>query len=390
MKKYFLLLALLLIAALAAVGLHPEVLDGYKKGLYAKEISTSTGFFNEKIKTPVLAALKGGPDKGMQSGGLTPEELAALEGTGSDLDDPDAGTGVVKGGGDKPEAKDPDGGDTPAVTNPDDEPKVANTDPKNPSKADPEPVDDPDKPGTAETDGTPEKGDDPPGDKPEPGTTTTAGTDNTGKTPGKTTGKTPGKTPGITPGITPEKTPGTTADNTPDKTPAADPVKYIYDEFTAAGGVEFTGYSGVKTQHCWFNDISGYFDMPGGTPAGGSLKIIILTEELDCKDGGFTKVCRGSFLDVDNFQTATFTSASIKPIEGDDKFRVVGKLQIKDNTNPVGFDAVITQDEEDESATVFAEFKLDRQKYGLDYNGAAGYAISDEFSLKLELTGETE
>jgi len=372
MKKYFLLLALLLIAALAAVGLHPEVLDGYKKGMYAKEVSTSTGFFNDKVKTPLLAALKGGPDKGMQSGGLTDEEKAALAGgtdpeNGTDPDNTGNGnSGVVKNGTDKPEVKDPDdGADTTAATNP----KDGGSDPKDPKQKDPDTA-------TAKT-GT---------DNDKPGTASTKDPDTTDSTDGG--GKSePGKTGG----------PATVADggaDTPDNggkaAPDGDPVKYLYDEFIAAGGVEFTGYSGIKTQNCWFNDIGGHFTMPKGSPEGGTLEVIIVTEELDCKDGVFTKVCRGEFLDIDDYPEATFKSVSIKPIEGDNKYRVIGKLQIKDKVEPCGFDAVIIQDEDEETATITAEFKLDRQKFGLDYNGAGNYAISDEFSLKLELTGETE
>jgi|GEM_PF-1380276 len=415
MKKYVLLLALLLIAALSAIGLHPEVLDGFKKELYADEVKTSTSFFNEKVKTPLLAALKGGPDEGMQSGGLTAEELAAQE--NGDPDDPEkpdtkntadtadtpdtpdtvdpadtvdtpdtpgtististpgkTGTdggisGITKGGGDEPAPNDPDGGGE--STNPEDDPKVVGTDPKDPEHGNSEP-----EPGTTDKPDGSDKAADP--DK--SATSTTSATPATPATP---------TTPEKGDGDNPESTVAAGTD-TPAKASSGDAIKYVYDEFEAAGGVEFTGYSGVKSQTCWFNDVTGSLDMPNGNPEGGRLNVVIGTEELDCKDAKFTRVCLGYYLEIDDYPTATFTSKSIKPMKGDNMYRVLGELQVKDKTKIVGFNALITQDEEAETSTVSAEFKLKRDDFGMDYNGVAGYAISDEFSLKLELTGETE
>jgi len=80
MNKLFLLLALLLAFLLAAVGLQPDVLkEGYKAGMYDKEVTQGKTYLTKYVTTPVQDYLKGGPDQNLQSGELTDEEKAELE-----------------------------------------------------------------------------------------------------------------------------------------------------------------------------------------------------------------------------------------------------------------------------------------------------------------------
>lgn len=171
---------------------------------------------------------------------------------------------------------------------------------------------------------------------------------------------------------------------------AGTPIRYVYNEATSAGGVAFVGYSGVRTQHCSFADITGQFDMVNGTPDRAKLQLVINTRKLECKDARFTKVGLGFFLEVDDFPEATFHSSKITKVPGAsaNKYRVVGGLRIKEKTNLVAFDADITQDPSAKTATLIGALNLNRQTYGLDYNGV--YAISDTFTLKLKLTGKSK
>jgi polyisoprenoid-binding protein YceI len=92
----------------------------------------------------------------------------------------------------------------------------------------------------------------------------------------------------------------------------------------------------------------------------------------------------GDFFGVEKYPTANlvFTSVSNK---GNGVYAVKANLTIKDKTNPLSFDLATT------TKTANTAFKVDRTKYGIEYNSGNFFqnlgdkAIYDDFELTVSL-----
>jgi polyisoprenoid-binding protein YceI len=135
---------------------------------------------------------------------------------------------------------------------------------------------------------------------------------------------------------------------------------------------------------------SGILDFDGKTFKGGEF-VIDMTSivDNDLTDKEYNKkftdhMNSADFFDTAANKTATFKTAKVTKKKGD-TYTVTGDLTIKGKTNPVTFDADVTQS----GAT--AVIKVDRTKYGIKYGsgkffqGLGDKMINDEFQLTVTL-----
>lgn len=95
------------------------------------------------------------------------------------------------------------------------------------------------------------------------------------------------------------------------------------------------------------------------------------------------------FFGVEQYPEATFTidSVSSRGAEGD--YRVAGTITIKDKTQPLKFNAIVSADGDQSTAT--ASFKLDRTDFDVRYGSGSFFdnlgdkTIYDEFDLTINL-----
>jgi len=115
-------------------------------------------------------------------------------------------------------------------------------------------------------------------------------------------------------------------------------------------------------------------------PQNGSLKLEIETESLWSDDQKLTEHLKNpDFFDVRKFPKITFESTSIDAAS-EDNVQLVGKMTMLGKTVEVKVPckAVLT----DGSATLTAEFKLDRTKFGMNYGKGK---INDEVEINATL-----
>ena len=96
------------------------------------------------------------------------------------------------------------------------------------------------------------------------------------------------------------------------------------------------------------------------------------------------------FFDVEKYPTIRFATKRIEKV-GDNRYRIVGDLTIKDVTREVAFDAEVFGPAKNpwgmEVISVSAEAKIDRKEFGLTWNAAlefGGWLVGDEVKLIFE------
>jgi polyisoprenoid-binding protein YceI len=97
------------------------------------------------------------------------------------------------------------------------------------------------------------------------------------------------------------------------------------------------------------------------------------------------------FLNVKEFNTATFKINTVKPLKSDEGFNhtIAGELTIKGITHPIAFPANIKIT--DGKLAAYGEMTIDRTKYDIKYGSASFFesigdkAIMDDFIMKISL-----
>jgi polyisoprenoid-binding protein YceI len=99
------------------------------------------------------------------------------------------------------------------------------------------------------------------------------------------------------------------------------------------------------------------------------------------------------FFDVEKYPELTFKSTRIEKV-GDDRYRVVGQLTIRDATREVTLDVEYGGRGKDpwgnERIGFLAKATLDRKDFGLGWNQvleAGGFLVGDRIDVELELEG---
>ena len=109
------------------------------------------------------------------------------------------------------------------------------------------------------------------------------------------------------------------------------------------------------------------------------MTIEIKTDSLWSDDEKLTGHLKNpDFFDVKKYPTIKFESTKIEV--SDDKSTIIGKLTILDKTVEVKIPT--TNEIDDKSLTVKADFKIDRTKWGMNYGKGK---IEDDVELKITL-----
>ena len=148
--------------------------------------------------------------------------------------------------------------------------------------------------------------------------------------------------------------------------------------------IQFVGSKVTGSHNGSFQDFSGQVDYTGNVEQS-RVNITIKTDSITTDDEGLTKHLKtADFFDVAKFPEATFVSTAIKA--GGDKgasHTVTGNLTLHGVTKSVTFPATIAVTPD--TATVDANFSINRKDFGINYAGAANNLIRDDVVLTLTI-----
>lgn len=140
-----------------------------------------------------------------------------------------------------------------------------------------------------------------------------------------------------------------------------------------------------------FGDISGTV-VTDGTPEGSHVDVVIATASVSTHDAGRDVHLRSpDFFDVDKFPHIHFVSTSVKP-KGDNEYRVMGNLTIRDVTRPVELEVTREGSGRDpwgsDRVGFSATARIDRRDFGLTWNQAleaGGVLVSNDVRLSIDV-----
>ena len=148
--------------------------------------------------------------------------------------------------------------------------------------------------------------------------------------------------------------------------------------------IEFVGSKVTGSHNGSFQDFSGQIDYTGNVETS-RVNLTIKTASLTADDPKLTEHLKTpDFFDVAKFPEATFVSTAIKP--GGEKgasHTVTGNLTLHGVTKSVTFPATIAVTPD--TATVNANFSINRKDFGINYAGAANNLIRDDVVLTLTI-----
>lgn len=186
---------------------------------------------------------------------------------------------------------------------------------------------------------------------------------------------------------------GFPANTAPDMT--SDTIKDgVYTASLEDSKVEWQAYKVTGQHNGEVNLNSGELEFKNNQIVGGnfvvdmtSITVLDLSGENKGKLEGHLK--SPDFFGVEKYPTAKFNITNAFPVGDDGKYRIKGDMSIKEDTHPVSFDAMMT--EEGDIMVANAEFKIDRSKYNVRYGSGSFFdnlgdkTIYDEFDLNVTL-----
>ncbi|HEU4768628.1 MAG TPA: YceI family protein [Pyrinomonadaceae bacterium] len=151
--------------------------------------------------------------------------------------------------------------------------------------------------------------------------------------------------------------------------------------------VEFIGSKVTGSHNGSFEKFNGEIAYVNNDPTKSQVNITIDTTSVQTDDPKLTEHLKTpDFFDVAKFPQATFTSTEIKP--GGEKgatHTVTGNLTLHGVTKAITFPATISV--APDTATVDANFAINRKDFGINYAGAADNLIRDDVVMKLTIRG---
>lgn len=189
--------------------------------------------------------------------------------------------------------------------------------------------------------------------------------------------------PAIAPATAP---PGTTA------AAASGRVRYRIDPRHSRLGFS-CAFMKFLTVHGHFSDFSGWMDVERGDPHTARAECVVKTASVD--SGSLDRdyhLCSTDFFAVDAYPDMVFKSTGIEK-RGEERFRVIGDLTIRNVTRPIRLDVRLEDGERDasgaERATLTATTVISRLDWFLDWQEAlqAGrWIVGEQIKLDLEVT----
>jgi polyisoprenoid-binding protein YceI len=160
--------------------------------------------------------------------------------------------------------------------------------------------------------------------------------------------------------------------------------------FTINGTGSTIGFVGSKvtgSHEGGFREFDGTIIVPDRDILRGSVDVMIQMSSIFADNPRLQgHLQTDDFFSVATYPTARFTSTSV--VAGGATgatHTVTGNLEMRGDTRSITFPATITVT--DTTATVAAEFSINRQEWGISYAGQADDLIRDEVVLKLNVTG---
>lgn len=148
--------------------------------------------------------------------------------------------------------------------------------------------------------------------------------------------------------------------------------------------IEFVGSKVTGSHNGSFQDFSGQIDYTGNIEQS-HVNITIKTDSLNTDTADLTKHLKTpDFFDVAKFPEATFVSTAIKA--GGEKgatHTVTGNLKLHGVEKSISFPATIAVTPD--TASVDANFSINRKDFGINYAGAANNLIRDDVVLTLTI-----
>ena len=148
----------------------------------------------------------------------------------------------------------------------------------------------------------------------------------------------------------------------------------------------------ISTVRGRFTRFGGIFDIDDEQPERSRIQGTIETASLDsgdaARDGHLKSV---DFFDVEKYPAITFQGTQVQRV-GDDRFKVVGDVTIRDVTRDVVFDVVYEGRVKDifgvQRLGFTAQTTLNRKDFGLNWNmmlEAGGWAVGDQVRVTFEV-----
>ena len=150
-----------------------------------------------------------------------------------------------------------------------------------------------------------------------------------------------------------------------------------------------------------FKDYDGSFTFDPAKPENSKVKVSIqaasINTDNDMRDHHLQSP---AFFDVEKFPTLDFKSTKVTKEEGDNKYKVEGKLTIHGVTKPVTLDVEylgsdeMPTDKEGKTKAAIAGFsattKIDRRDFGLSWNqtlASGNLMVSNDVDITLDIAG---
>jgi polyisoprenoid-binding protein YceI len=154
----------------------------------------------------------------------------------------------------------------------------------------------------------------------------------------------------------------------------------------ASSKVSFVGYNVTSSQTGSFKSFSGMLSASSNDPTSVSATLSIDLDSLETAQGDLTKHLKSKdFFDVPTHPKATFTTTKITPGgTAGATHTVEGNFQLRGVTKVIRFPAKF--DVTDTKGTMSAKFLLDRQPFGVAYQGAPDNLVRDLVVIELNIT----
>ena len=130
-----------------------------------------------------------------------------------------------------------------------------------------------------------------------------------------------------------------------------------------------------------------------GLLTGGNFIIDLTSIDVQDLEGEFREKLTGhlksdDFFDVENHPEAKFEITSVETGETPDHLLVSGNLTLRGVTKNITFDATVSEASA-ESFLAEADFNIEREDFGVSYQGKADDLISKEINIKINLAAKS-
>lgn len=153
----------------------------------------------------------------------------------------------------------------------------------------------------------------------------------------------------------------------------------------SSGSIGFVGAK-ISDKHVGkFTDYSGKILLTPGAPEKSQVSVTIPIASMEIEPAKLKgHLMTPDFFDVEKFPTASFESTKIE--KSGDKYSVTGNLKLHGVTKSISFPADVTATSD--SATVKAEFGINRKDFGIVYPGMPDDLIQDQVLIQLDLSAK--